>query len=139
MSHQQGVSLLSMVVMILLAGALLLRGSQQQLSSGVAMVAANQTMIQQFAAASSALSWGGRLTWPEASRWQCQAPGQWAWRACLCILPSGEGLLRGDSGERTLALWRWATWQQGKLRLQPQGWIDYYPLEEYGECGFDEF
>lgn len=135
MLQQRGASVLAMVVMILLAGSLLLQGSQRQLSAGIAGLGAAQRFVRQFADASSALHWGAQQRWRMQARWHCQVAAGWPWRACLRLTGDGEALLRGDSGPGTLALWHWVTSQSGSIRLQPQGWIDYCPLQREADCG----
>lgn len=127
-----------MVLVILLAGTLLLQSSQRQLSAGLAGLAKEQRGRQQFAAASSALNWGGKQTWSPAEKWQCQLEPRWGWRACFRQFSPTQALLRGDSGQGSLALWRWVILEQDSVQLAPQGWLDYCPLRQSEACSPDE-
>lgn len=139
--QQRGGGTLLMVVILLMMGSLLLHATRRQLSDNLSLVAGEGRYYRESAAAASALAWGERLNWPRSEGWQCQRLQPQGWRACL---RSGEtradndaeprSLLYADSGERTLALWRWLGGTAPRLHPLAHGWLDFCPLKESGAC-----
>lgn len=137
MNTQQGSGALLMVILLLLMSAALLNATQRQLDASLNLVADERRYLQQASLAASGLEWGKTVTWPASTEWRChEARGQPVWRACFKITANGEGLLRGDSGSDTLAFYQWVTRneQNGSLRQQPHGWLDFCPLAKEQAC-----
>ncbi|MEN4912995.1 DUF2509 family protein [Erwinia amylovora] len=132
MASQRGGGTLIMVIILLLMGTLMLNATRRQLSDANSLVGDERIYLQQFTAATSALAWGQRLSWPAAEGWQCRQQGKYRWRACLHFT---RMLLRADSGPQTLALYHWMDKSRsGGLRPRPHGWLDFCPLTEKGGC-----
>ncbi len=139
--RQRGGGTLLMVVILLMMGSLLLYATRRQLDDNLSLVADEGRYARESAAAASALAWGERLSWPAAEGWQCRQLQPQGWRACLRNgepRPGRDGkprsLLRGDSGEGTLALWRWLGGTAPRLRPAAHGWLDFCPLRDSGSC-----
>lgn len=134
MKTQRGSGAVIMVMMLLLMGTVLLHATRRQLSDSLSRVNDESRYIQQYVLALSALAWGERLTWEEPTEWRCQSQQRFQWRACMLSSPSGT-LLRGDSGNGTLPLYRWVNYHiSGKVHALPNGWIDYCPLPDREAC-----
>ena len=137
MKAQQGNGALLMVILLLLMSAALLNATRQQLDASLSLVADERLWLRQASLAASGLAWGRTEIWTAANLWQCRTAQDHAdWRACLKTISQDEALLRGDSGSDTVAFYQWVTRdeQNGSLRPQPHGWLDFCPLAKEEEC-----
>ena len=140
LARQRGSGALIMVILLLALSAALLNATRKQLDDGLSRVADEKVFLQQTSLAMSALSWGARQAWPVTKVWQCKHDVLAGWRACLTAVDSVGVLLRGDSGEGTVAHYQWGvrSGERTKINVQPHGWLDYCPLAEEQQCGAGE-
>ncbi|NIF23221.1 DUF2509 family protein [Candidatus Pantoea multigeneris] len=127
---QQGSSALMMVMMVLLMGAGTLHFSRLLLEQGMSTVVDDRQRIAAFWQAQSALAWAEHLTWPQSVGWVCQQDTTAGWQSCLRSVKDQRFLLQGRGVDSELQLWRWVSWQQGKISRLPHGWIDFCPLSQ---------
>ena len=132
MNRQKGVSSLALVLMILILGALLLTGHNQQLNTLLIIVNAESRATRQQAAAQSAMEWGRTLTWQPATERQCQRHNSQPWWACLRSVGT-DGLLL-SAGSEAFILWRLGKVVSGKILFSPHGWSDFCPVKEAILC-----
>ncbi|CAK9884337.1 MAG: hypothetical protein XXXJIFNMEKO3_00719 [Candidatus Erwinia impunctatus] len=137
MNGQRGGASLTAVVLLLLLATGLLHAFQQQAMGSLHLVADEKHYIQQALMADSALAWATRVEWREiVSGWRCQTERESGLRACISQPYPERILLRGDTGEGTLAHYRWVRWfsSRGAVNWQPHGWLDYCPLSDARLC-----
>lgn len=130
MSRQQGMSSLSLVLLLMLLGSLMLAGLNQQLDAFSRVAARESQSLQTQANVQSALEWGRRQPWSIHQGSQCRSEG--AWRACLRLLSDNRVLLIASSGDGVL--WQGGELVEGSVVLSPHGWSDFCPLREAALC-----
>ena len=134
---QRGSSPLLVVVLLLLAGSLLLQASERILRAGMPGGIDEYHYLQGFFQASSSLAWGLQQQWGEREGWQCQQSPEDNWRSCLLWHTRERGLLRGQSANGEILLWRWvqpATALPSLVNALPAGWSDLCPLPDERQC-----
>lgn len=130
-NKQKGVSSLSAVLMLLLLGALMLGGLQQQLNARYVSVASERRALKQFSAAVSTLAWAEKQRWTLSWEWQCQAFTAYKGRACVKQTGKGEAVVAAQDTEHSdaLILWRRAEPDTAGIKYRARGWLDFCPLE----------
>ncbi|MEL4012697.1 YgdB family protein [Dryocola clanedunensis] len=135
--HQQGSSSLAFVLLLFSLGMLILNGLQQQLHGQRTAVAGEVRYLKEYAAATSAMAWGGQQSWQGKKHWQCQQQTT-GWRACLRITEDGKGIMAAQGvypkESAPVTLWRWGTLSSGRWAAAPHGWADFCPLPEVDAC-----
>lgn len=132
MNRQKGISSLALVLMLLILGALLLTGHNQQLNTLLLIVNAESRSIRQQAMAHSAMEWARTLAWLPAKERQCHTHPSQPWWACLRTNGT-EGQLLSAGSEGTI-LWRLGSDVAGKVVFSPHGWSDFCPIKEAALC-----
>ncbi|MDQ7882867.1 DUF2509 family protein [Atlantibacter hermannii] len=135
MNRQRGFSSVSMVMMLLILGAVLLHGLEQHLRTESSLLMNERRAMSAFNNALSAQAWGTTLDWQPTSEWQCKMRPENGWRACLKSISPGEVLMaaQGLQDKPPLTLWRWGK-RGATVTFSSQGWIDICPLREATLC-----
>lgn len=131
MNRQQGMSSLSLVLLLLVLGSLLLSGLNQQLSSHIWRVNQESQGLQRMAESQSAMVWGQRQRWSALPELQCLQHEVQPWRVCLRVFSDSAIFIAGNQHAQ---LWRLAKVAGGKVDFLPHGWSDFCPLKEPALC-----
>lgn len=138
LANERGGAVVGLTLLMLLLGITMLHATHKQLRDSLSLVVEERAYLIDFHRALSAQAWGTRLNWPQREGWHCQQEKHFLWQACALWLDKSHVLLRGTSlggDKNALALWRWMQpYEQGKMRVQASGWIDFCPLKDIQRC-----
>ena len=140
--HEEGFSLIAIVMVLLMIGVLIMNALHQQLSQQIRITQDERLYIQAHNRALSALAWGIQLQWHQpAEAWLCQQKVTDVWLTCIKRLDDmGNMIVKGESHmeglNKAVTLYQLVSVDEDKsseldvvLQRSPVGWLDFCPLE----------